>query len=101
VSKKPTHPFTSGLPARKYGVTHCAAARIAGVTHDAIQPDGSGLAEFAVTSFTETHGDKWERAIEKLEELEDEMDFDPMYAALENFVAQHVSVLERLVESPG
>jgi hypothetical protein len=64
------------------------AAR-AGMTHDAIQADRLGLAAFAVSSFKEVHGVKWEDASEIINELHRKVSLDRVTDALAVFATPH------------
>ena len=72
-------------------------AAAAGMTHDAIQEDRSQLPEFAVTSFSDLHGDKWADASDKIEALDSEIDYDELSDRAEKFVELHAEAFQEAV----
>lgn len=66
----------------------------AGVTHEAIQRDRSRFSAFTVTTFNQTHGDKWRDISRTISKLGDDLDFGPVYERLEVYVAEHFDVLQ-------
>ena len=66
----------------------------AGMTFDAIQRDRRGQQQFAVSSFAETHGDKWDAATEAIYQIEESFDSDALIARAEQYVGEHLSVFE-------
>lgn len=61
----------------------------AGMTHDAIRRDRSSLSEYAITSFAELHGDKWDNASEEIGKVDSEIDYSDIINHAERFVAIH------------
>lgn len=72
-----------------------AVADEAGMTHDAIQEDRSGLDEFAITSFEKLHGDKWDAACDGIQALDEQIDYSDMLACAETYAGNHSAVLHR------
>lgn len=72
-------------------------ANSAGMTYEAIQADRASLHEFQVTSFEKTHGDKWERASEEIQNVESNLDYDQIRDALLPYFAKHQSIFESLL----
>ena len=70
-------------------------ATAAGMTHEAIQQDRSGLKMFAVTTFSELHGDKWDLATNQIAELEPQIDSQQLIAATEAFVGRHIDRFQK------
>jgi len=70
-----------------------------GMTHDAIQADRSGLAPYAVTTFRQVHGDKWEETLDTIDDMGGELDFGEMFTKLEELVGNHRGVFEAVLES--
>lgn len=66
-----------------------AVAVDAGMTHDAIQQDRSGLSEYEITSFAKLHGDKWDDASEEIDKLDSSIDYSDIMDHAERFVATH------------
>jgi hypothetical protein len=64
-------------------------AAAAGMTHDAIREDRSGLAEFAVTSFSKIHGDKWDAASDEISNIHSLINYEEIRAHAERYVAIH------------
>lgn len=64
-------------------------AENAGMTHDAIQRERSGLGEYAITSFKELHGEKWDAASAKISDIESEIDYSDMMSFAEKYVDEH------------
>ncbi len=65
-----------------------------GMTNDAIQSDRSGLRPFAVCSFSDVHGKKWDSVMEPIDELNTQIDFDELWEHAEAYVAANKAVLE-------
>ena len=62
----------------------------AGVTHDAIQKDRSSLKEFAITTFAKLHGDKWDDAAARIEELAEEIyESDQVWESMDRFAIEN------------
>jgi hypothetical protein len=61
----------------------------AGMTHDAIQADRSGLEEFSITSFQKLHGDKWDAASHEIQEIEAVIDYTEMMSCAESYVERY------------
>ncbi|MHC4404088.1 MAG: DMP19 family protein [Planctomycetota bacterium] len=72
-----------------------AIATDAGITHEAIQHERSGLPEYAITSFSELHGDKWNAASDEIQAVESEMDYSGMMSRAEDFVRLHVEAFRK------
>ncbi len=73
-------------------------AERAGMTHEAIQADRAEIAsgeEFVVTSFTETHGDKWDTASDRIVSLEETIDLAKVEDNAARFVENHRAVFEK------
>ncbi|MFM8288360.1 MAG: hypothetical protein ACKOGA_16835 [Planctomycetaceae bacterium] len=64
-------------------------ATAAGMTHDAIQQERSGLSEYAVTSFAELHGEKWDSAIEPISDIHPVSAYSDIMAVAERFAEIH------------
>jgi hypothetical protein len=64
-------------------------AEDAGMTHDAIQRERSGLGEHAIVSFHEVHGSKWDEASDEICDLESEIDYSGIWSCAEEFVREH------------
>jgi hypothetical protein len=64
-------------------------AAAAGMTHDAIQADRSGLSEYNVTSFSKLHGDKWDAASDEISNIHSLIDYSVILAHAERYVALH------------
>jgi len=69
----------------------------AGMTHGQIQEDRSHLELHAVTTFRDTHGDRWEQACEAIYREEEQMDYQALQNALQAYVGKHIQHLEPLV----
>ncbi|EMB16153.1 hypothetical protein RE6C_03113 [Rhodopirellula europaea 6C] len=67
----------------------------AGMTYDAMQNDCTGLAEFAVTSFAELHGDKWDDACDRIQTLHENVDWDSFWRATLEFVRNNMDSIAR------
>jgi len=83
-------------------------AEDAGMTHDAIQEDRGRVAEeegnptFAIRSFVQTHGDKWNDVDDAIEDIASGIDHDGLRAEGERYLARHLSVFEpALTEARG
>lgn len=70
-------------------------AHAAGMTHDAIQDDRTDLQEFAVTSFAELHGDKWDDACDTIGTLHENVDWESFWKATLEFVRNHIDSISR------
>jgi hypothetical protein len=66
-------------------------AKNAGMTYDAIQRDRSGLGEYAVTSFRELHGDKWDATSAEIREMESEIDYSDMTSRARDYLDRHLA----------
>jgi len=73
----------------------------AGMTFDAIQRDRKGQQAFAVSSFTQTHGDKWDAATEAIYQVEEQFDSDTLIERAEEYVGEHLAVFEAALSSAG
>ena len=58
----------------------------AGMTHETIQKDRAKLTEFTITSFKELHGDKWDDATKVICDIEDNIEYEKIYDALDKYV---------------
>jgi hypothetical protein len=74
-----------------------ASAGDAGMTHEAIQAERSGVAPFTVTSFSAVHGGKWDAVSEKIDRLCGQMDFERIQARAVEFVADHEGLFRATV----
>ncbi|MCG6155038.1 DMP19 family protein [Rubinisphaera margarita] len=72
-------------------------AETAGMTREAIQQERSGLGLFAVTSFSELHGDKWDAACAEIDTIESEIDYSKISRHATKFVATHADVFEAAI----
>jgi hypothetical protein len=70
----------------------------AGMTHDAIQQERSGLGEYAVTTFKELHGDKWDAASAEICDIESQIDYSDLMKCAEDYVQQHSSEFHKALE---
>ena len=73
-------------------------AENAGMTHDAIQRERSGLGEFAVTTFKELHGDKWDVASAEIRDIESEIDYSDLMSCAQNYVQQHTEEFHKALD---
>ena len=73
-------------------------AHDAGMTYEAIQADRSGLKPYAITSFAELHGDKWNAALEQIYELENQIDYQELWAKAGAYVASNQAEIETAVD---
>ena len=65
-------------------------ATTSGMSNEAIQDDRADLQEFAVTSFSELHGDKWDDACDTISMLHENVDWDSFWKATLDFVRNHI-----------
>ena len=63
-------------------------ASSAGMTHESIQSDRSGLEPYAVTSFSQLHGEKWDDVADKIGTIAERIDFGFVLEQTERFVAE-------------
>ena len=70
-------------------------ATAAGMTYEVMQEDCAGLAEFAVTSFAELHGDKWDNACDTIQTLHEDVDWDLFWQATLEFVRNNMDSIAR------
>ncbi len=61
----------------------------AGMTHEAIQADRSGVRRYDVTSFSKLHGDKWDAATDEIRNIHSLIDYSEILARAEDYVAIH------------
>lgn len=73
-------------------------AENAGMTHDAIQRERSGVGEYAITSFKELHGDKWDAASAKISDIESEIDYSDLMSCAQNYVQQHTEEFHKALD---
>ncbi len=66
-------------------------ATAAGMTYATIQQDRSQLAPYAITSFSELHGDKWDTANAAIQAIDVEIDYSQIMMHAETFVALHAN----------
>lgn len=78
-----------------------SVASRAGMTQAAIQEDRQKLAPFAVSTFAEVHGTKWQRALNRIEPLSDQLDFDRIRRRAEEFVARHLGAVKEALARPS
>lgn len=71
-----------------------ATAASGGMTHNVIQQDRAGMKPFAVTSFAELHGEKWNAIVGTIHALHDSVDWDEFWQAATNFVGKHADKIE-------
>ncbi|MDO8330511.1 MAG: DUF4375 domain-containing protein [Fluviicoccus sp.] len=64
-------------------------ATAAGMTHDTIQQDRSGLSEYEITSFAKLHGEIWDYASAQIDKLESAIDYTDIMDNAAKFVAKH------------
>ena len=67
----------------------------AGMTHESIQAERSGLGPYALTSFSEMHGGKWDLALDEVDRLCNTIDFEHVLREVAIFVAEHRATFER------
>lgn len=70
-------------------------AAAAGMSHSAIQADRSHLALYEISSFSETHGDKWDAALRVIEELHQKVDYQRVRECAARFVSEHEALFLR------
>ena len=66
-------------------------AAAAGMTHDAIRQERSCISEYAITSFAELHGNKWNAAGQEIDKLNRSIDYSVIMQHAERFVGAHRS----------
>jgi len=71
----------------------------AGMTHDSIQLDRSSITEYEVTTWEETHGEKWKKATDEIARLEGNLVFDEVYKCLESYVKSNFAELRKRMAS--
>jgi hypothetical protein len=71
-----------------------AVAAAAGITHEAIQADRSSVELYSVTTFPRLHGSKWHDAVADIESIHNRMDMQNVFDKIEQFIAQHRSMVE-------
>jgi hypothetical protein len=72
-------------------------AAAAGMTHAAIQADRQHLEEFAIASFHQTHGNKWDAASKQIDELEGELDLGEVGECAAQFASRHEALFLRVL----
>lgn len=72
-------------------------AAAAGMTHDAIQADRSGLAPYTVTSFTKVHGRKWDEAKREIDQLHKRIDYSRIRESASRFIQEHENLFRRVL----
>jgi hypothetical protein len=65
-----------------------------GMTHQAIQAERSGLAEYSITSFSQLHGDKWRAVSTQVHELCSSINFAHVTERVLQFVAANKIAFE-------
>ncbi len=70
----------------------------AGMTHDSIQIDRAPLKEYAVSSFSEIHGKKWDDACDKIFETEESINYDTLYEKMEIYLSVHKTVVSEFLD---
>lgn len=73
-------------------------AENAGMTHEAIQQERAKLEPYAVTSFSQLHGDKWDIASKDIRKIEADIDYSQIISATERFVGQHPDRFQKALE---
>lgn len=74
-------------------------AAAAGMTHEAIQKERSGVVGYAVTSFTQTHGDKWNDATSLIFDLYSEVDYSDMLDQAMKFMEKRFDIFRIAVQT--
>jgi hypothetical protein len=75
-------------------------ASAVGMTYEAIQEDRARLEEYTVTSWNEMHGDKWKETENKINDLDEDLDWDEFDECLNKHVHTHFDLLAaRLAEA--
>lgn len=69
-------------------------AQKAGMTHESIQEDLQATPEFAVTSWREMHGDRWEEAEDVINKLGDEIDLEELWSCAQQYAADHYELIQ-------
>ncbi len=81
---------TIGCPAQAAQLERILeVAAAAGMTHEAIQADRSGVRQYDVTSFSKLHGDKWDAATDEIRRIDSLIDYAELLARAEDYVAIH------------
>jgi hypothetical protein len=70
-------------------------AATGGMTYNEIRKDATELEVFAVTSFADLHGDKWDDVCDTIEALHDAVDWDAFWKAMTAFVGKHKEQIQR------
>ena len=70
------------------------AATNGGMTHADIQTDREQVAPFAVTSFAELHGDKWDSTCDTINSIFDGIDCDELWPKMTEFIQAHMGEIE-------
>jgi len=73
------------------------AAHGAGMTHEAIQAERSGVPPYTVTSFSKLHGTKRKEAVSRIERLHRLMDFEGIRRKAADYVAEHETLVRRVL----
>jgi hypothetical protein len=71
-----------------------AITSAAGMTHQAIQADRSGLTEYSITSFSQLHGEKWRTVSTQAHEYCSSIDFTHVMDRVLQFVTAHQVAFE-------
>lgn len=80
------------------------AASDAGLTHEAVQADMTHLDPFAVTSFGQLHGSKWDDAAAAIQTLAQRVDFERIWSQVAIYMEHHRAAFEEAlprITEPG
>jgi len=67
-------------------------AKDAGMTHEAIQNDRQRLEAYTVTTFHQLHGDKWDKVIDEIDHLAEQIDLQQVINCAENYIGMYKDV---------
>jgi hypothetical protein len=70
-------------------------AAAVGMTHTAIQSDRSDLQPYAVTSFAQLHGDKWNVAIDQIRQIDSRIDYACIIDGTRTFIGRHLDCFRK------
>lgn len=88
------------------GAHNCAAclsnmamiASNAGLDNQSIQADRAGQEPHSITTWSETHGSKWEQAEKQIESLDDDLNSDELWSNLLLFVTHNFELLSEKLQ---